>query len=199
MAYARNRIGGNWEETGGRFLETTDPATGEQIGRAPRSTAADVDRAVAAALAAFPAWSATARPAARGVPAARGRHPRGPQGGARAADDARDGQGEGGGAAATCRRPSTWPTSWRARAGGSTGTRRRRELPEQARDDAARGDRRVRADHALELPGRDPVVEVAAGAGLRQHRRHQAVRGDPGLRDGVRRVPRRGRLARRAS
>ncbi len=62
MAYARNRIGGNWEDSGARFLETTDPATGEKIGRAPLSTAADVDRAVAAALAAFPAWSATPAP-----------------------------------------------------------------------------------------------------------------------------------------
>ena len=62
MAYARNRIGGTWEDAGARFLETTDPATGEKIGRAPQSTAADVDRAVAAALAAFPGWSATPAP-----------------------------------------------------------------------------------------------------------------------------------------
>ena len=62
MAYARNRIGGTWEDAGARFLETTDPATGEKIGRAPKSTAADVDRAVAAALTAFPGWSATPAP-----------------------------------------------------------------------------------------------------------------------------------------
>ena len=62
MAYARNRIGGNWEDAGTRFLETTDPATGEKIGRAPSSTAADVERAVAAALAAFPAWSTMPAP-----------------------------------------------------------------------------------------------------------------------------------------
>jgi acyl-CoA reductase-like NAD-dependent aldehyde dehydrogenase len=62
MAYARNRIGGGWEEAGARSLETRDPASGEPIGRAPRSTAADVDRAVKAALAAFPAWAATPAP-----------------------------------------------------------------------------------------------------------------------------------------
>ncbi len=35
-----------------------NPATGEKIGEAPRCGAADVDRAVAAAAAAFPAWAA---------------------------------------------------------------------------------------------------------------------------------------------
>src|SRR4051812_49901408 len=34
-----------------------NPATGEPIAEAPLSTAADVDRAVAAARAAFPAWA----------------------------------------------------------------------------------------------------------------------------------------------
>ena len=50
MAYARNLVGGAWEEPGASALETTDPATGERVGRAPRSTKAVVDRAVKAAV-----------------------------------------------------------------------------------------------------------------------------------------------------
>ncbi len=43
----------------GAYLENVDPATGEAYGRVPASGAGDVDAAVAAAAAAFPAWSAT--------------------------------------------------------------------------------------------------------------------------------------------
>ena len=40
-------------------LPVTNPATGEEVGRAPRATRADLDAAVAAARAAYPAWRAT--------------------------------------------------------------------------------------------------------------------------------------------
>jgi aminomuconate-semialdehyde/2-hydroxymuconate-6-semialdehyde dehydrogenase len=43
----------------GDYLNVTEPATGEVYTRVPLSDAADVDRAVDAARAAFPAWSAT--------------------------------------------------------------------------------------------------------------------------------------------
>ncbi len=62
MAYARNLIGGTWEEPGKRTMDTFDPATGERIGAVPKSTAADVDRAVAAAADAFPRWSSLPAP-----------------------------------------------------------------------------------------------------------------------------------------
>ena len=42
----------------GATLKTLNPSTGEEIGVAPAADAADVDRAVSAARAAFPAWSA---------------------------------------------------------------------------------------------------------------------------------------------
>ncbi len=42
----------------GRWLDNTEPATGRTYGRIPRSDAADVAAAVAAAEAAFPTWSA---------------------------------------------------------------------------------------------------------------------------------------------
>ncbi|MGP4025908.1 aldehyde dehydrogenase family protein [Actinomadura sp. 3N407] len=58
-------IGGEWvPAAGGETIEVINPATGEPLGRVPRGSAADVDAAVRAATAAFPAWrdtSATAR------------------------------------------------------------------------------------------------------------------------------------------
>ena len=49
----------------GECFSVVDPSTGERIAQVPRSKAADVDRAVAAARAAFPGWRRTA-PADRG-------------------------------------------------------------------------------------------------------------------------------------
>ncbi|RBY82414.1 aldehyde dehydrogenase [Geodermatophilus sp. TF02-6] len=58
-------IGGDWvPAAGGQTIDVVNPATGEVLGRVPRGTAADVDVAVRAAEAAFPAWrdtNATAR------------------------------------------------------------------------------------------------------------------------------------------
>jgi 1-pyrroline dehydrogenase len=66
-SYTTNFIGGEWVEVGGgRTDAVVDPATGEVIAEVASSSAADVDRAVAAAAAAFPGWAATT-PAARAV------------------------------------------------------------------------------------------------------------------------------------
>ena len=55
-----NFIGGAWTPaTGSDSLRVTDPATSETLGHAPLSSRDDVDRAVRAAAAAFPAWRAT--------------------------------------------------------------------------------------------------------------------------------------------
>jgi len=58
-------IGGEWvPAVGGETIDVINPATGEVLARVPRGTAADVDNAVRAAEAAFPAWrdtNATAR------------------------------------------------------------------------------------------------------------------------------------------
>src|SRR5436305_10087702 len=43
----------------GRFGDVTNPATGQVIRTVPFADAADVDKAVKAAVAAFPAWRAT--------------------------------------------------------------------------------------------------------------------------------------------
>jgi malonate-semialdehyde dehydrogenase (acetylating)/methylmalonate-semialdehyde dehydrogenase len=55
-----NFIGGRWVPAStAESLEVRDPATGELLGATPLSGRADVDRAVAAARAAFPEWRAT--------------------------------------------------------------------------------------------------------------------------------------------
>jgi malonate-semialdehyde dehydrogenase (acetylating) / methylmalonate-semialdehyde dehydrogenase len=60
MREVRNYIGGRWEERNGQSTESVyDPATGEVVAETPLSTKEDVDRAVKAAEAVFPEWSAT--------------------------------------------------------------------------------------------------------------------------------------------
>jgi len=49
-------IGGQWSEPGSETFETLNPATGKPIARLTQASAAEVDRAVAAARAAQPAW-----------------------------------------------------------------------------------------------------------------------------------------------
>jgi aldehyde dehydrogenase (NAD+) len=64
-------IGGEWvPAVSGETIEVLDPATGEVLARVPRGTAADVDAAVTAAEAAFPAWRDTST-TARGALVAR--------------------------------------------------------------------------------------------------------------------------------
>jgi alpha-ketoglutaric semialdehyde dehydrogenase len=53
----QNYIGGEWvDAASGETFESTSPANGEAIGTFPRSSAEDVDRAVAAAKAAYEQW-----------------------------------------------------------------------------------------------------------------------------------------------
>ena len=55
----RNCIDGDWSEPAGPRLDVENPATGGVIATMPVSGAAEVDAAVRAAEAAFPAWAAT--------------------------------------------------------------------------------------------------------------------------------------------
>jgi betaine-aldehyde dehydrogenase/aminobutyraldehyde dehydrogenase len=52
----KNFIAGEWVESDGGTMEILNPATGEAIAEAQRSTEADVDRAVDAATKALPEW-----------------------------------------------------------------------------------------------------------------------------------------------
>ena len=55
-----NFIGGRWTKAQtAEFFDVHNPAVGDVIGRTPLSSAADVDAAVRAAAAAFPAWRDT--------------------------------------------------------------------------------------------------------------------------------------------
>lgn len=58
--YKNHYIGGEWvPSTGSGSIDVIDSATEEVIGKVPEGTAADVDKAVAAAKAAFETWSTT--------------------------------------------------------------------------------------------------------------------------------------------
>lgn len=60
MRVLENYINGEWvSSTGSTLLDVKNPATGEVLAKVPLSPADDVDAAVSAARAAFPAWSAT--------------------------------------------------------------------------------------------------------------------------------------------
>ncbi len=59
----RNAIGGEWVDAeSGETFESRSPATGEVLGVFPRSSAADVDRAVTVAAEAFAEWRLTPAP-----------------------------------------------------------------------------------------------------------------------------------------
>jgi aldehyde dehydrogenase (NAD+) len=59
--YDKHYIGGEWTPSSGKgSFDVTDASTEEVIGRVPAGDAADVDRAVRAAKAAFDGWSRTA-------------------------------------------------------------------------------------------------------------------------------------------
>jgi acyl-CoA reductase-like NAD-dependent aldehyde dehydrogenase len=57
-----NYINGEWVETGKTF-ENRNPATGELVGLHAKGSAGDIEKAVDAAAAAFPAWSSMPAPA----------------------------------------------------------------------------------------------------------------------------------------
>ena len=53
----KNFVGGEWvDAASGETMEVINPATGETVAEVPRCSAEDVDRAVAAANVALPAW-----------------------------------------------------------------------------------------------------------------------------------------------
>src|SRR5216117_4419725 len=57
MKTLRNYIGGEWvAPSSAEYLDLTNPATGEQLGKVPLSGVRDVDAAVAAAQAAYLKW-----------------------------------------------------------------------------------------------------------------------------------------------
>ena len=162
-------------------FENRNPAnTNDLIGSFPDSTTHDAEAAIAAAKHAYRIVASRAGAEARRDAVQGGADHRGAQGRVRARHDARDGQGARGNA--------------RRRAGSDRhDVLPRRRRPPPARPDRAVGaarqvrdvdppaDRRVLDDHAVEFPDGDSVVEDHPGAGLRQHRRVEAVGADAAL------------------
>ena len=93
----RNFIDGQWvaAESAETFDNRSPANQDDLLGRVPKSSAADVDRAVAAARAAFPHWRLVPAPKARRDFVQGGANFVGSQGGPRAHDDARDGEDPG--------------------------------------------------------------------------------------------------------
>ncbi len=181
-------LGGRWEAPAdGVYVPTTNPATEEPLAEVARAGAADVDRAVAAARAALPAW--------RALPALeRGKYvfriARLIQERARelAIVETLDG-----GKPIRESRDVDVPARRGALLllrglGGQARLRRRRPR--------GRADGRRRPDRAVELPAADGRVEARAGARLRQHRGAQAGRDDAADRAAARRDHPGGRAAR---
>ena len=195
-----NFVGGTWAESAsGETYEKRGPwRPSEPIGAFPASGEADVDRAVAAAKDAFPAWA--------GLPAA--------QRGAvlaRAADAvdrrveqiAQDMTLEMGKPIREARlEAARMAQILRFFAGEgyrSTGERFEQAATGSVVYTTRRPLGRRRADHAVELPGRHPRVEGRAGARVREHRRHEARPGGAADRPPPRRLLRGGGHSRPAS
>jgi aldehyde dehydrogenase (NAD+) len=60
--HVQNYIAGKWADATGEQLDSRDPANGELLATFRQTTIDEVDAAIAAAKAAFPAWKATPQP-----------------------------------------------------------------------------------------------------------------------------------------
>ncbi len=188
-----NHIGGRSVDAADAVFELVNPARRDEVlGEFPRSGAAEVDAAVAAARAALPAWRSTPWPArgeiilragllleerkeemARLMTREMGKVL------LEARGDVQEGVDMAKYIAGEARRPY-----------GET-------VPSELRDKWAMTMRQplgvVGDHHPLELPGRHPHLEALPRAARRQHRRLQAGGGHPALRPSPRRDPRGGR------
>ncbi len=157
------------------MIDVVEPATAEVMASIPRAGVEETDAAVERARAPSPPGATSRRPIARSCCTGLANALEAARGGAGGAGGAQRGQadrrrarrdGDGGGHLPLLRR--------RARAADRQddpgGGRRRHDVPRAAR--------RRRADHALELPAHDRVLEGRAGARGRQHGRAQAGRAD---------------------
>ena len=191
LPFSANFIGGRWVDCardGAR--RRLNPATGEVIAKAPLSTRADVDAAVAAAKAAFPAWRATpVAERARAMFAFKNRA----RGALRRARPHRDDR-----ARQDARRVA------RLRAAGIENVEVACGMPSlmmgSGLEDIARGHRlrrpppadgRLRRDRAVQLPGHGAALVPAVRDRDRQHVRREAVRAGAALAEAHLRAPRR--------
>ena len=194
MLMFNNLIDGEWLSDGARSPNINPSDTNDVVGEAVRGTRAQADAAVAAAKAAFPAWSRSTpqvrydilKKASDEILAPQGRTR--PPAVARGRQDLPEGIGEAARAGPDLRvLRRRMPAHGRREARLGAARHRRRGHPRSAR--------RHRPDHAVEFPDRDSGLEDRAGAGLRQHRGDQAGRSGAGLDLGAGRYPASRRLA----
>ena len=186
----RAYVDGAWVEADSKQrLDVDNPADGNVLGSIPDMGRAETKRAIAAAEAALPAW--------RGLPAKeRSKILRKWYDLIMAnVEDLAQLMTAGAGQAArrVARRDRVRGVVHRVvRRGGQARLRRRDPEPHQrpAPDRAEAADRRVRRDHAVELPQRDDHTQGRAGARRRLHLRAQARRADAVLGAGAGRAGR---------
>ena len=188
--YDKLYIDGSWvAPAGSDTLEVIDSTTEEVFATIPAGVPADIDRAVAAAKAAFPAWSEEPAPERGKLLLPRRRGARGPTRRDRRRHHARGRHAQG-----VSRPRSRW----------APGSRRSRPRPSSRRRSSSRtrsnGPRRPRADrrrrlhHAVELPAQPDRRQGRVRVGRRLHRRAEAVGGRAGQRVHPRRDHRRHRV-----
>ena len=178
-------------------FESLNPSTGEVIETFPRSTAADVDRAVATARAAWEDWRLVPAPERGNIlfRFAQLLEQRKPELSDLMTREMGKVKAEAGGDVQEAIDMSYYMGGEGRRLFGQT-------TPSELRDKFMMSVRMpvgvVGRDHAVELPDRDPRVEAVPGARLRQHRRAQAGGGHAAARAAVRRPALRGGTAARA-
>ena len=170
-------VGGEWvAPLAVETIDVVNPYTEEVIGRIPAAGADDVDRAVAAARAAFPGWAAT-------PPAERAAY---------LAAIAEKLSERGDELAVTISAELGMPIGLSRLIQVGLPTMTFASMPGAARGARGRGDRQLarrpraarrrRGDHAVELPAAPDRGQGRAGARRRLHRRAQAVRGHAAVR-----------------
>ena len=150
---------------GDQTMPVLNPATEEVLAQCPRASKDQLDKAVAAAKAAFPAWAATPIEERRKLVDQDGRRDRSQCRRTGAPADQRTGQAAGGRHRRSDGHGRLLPLSRLARPAdaGDRGLRRPqgRGLSPPAR--------RRRRHHSLELSAADPQLQAAVGAARRQH------------------------------
>ena len=168
----KNFIDGEWVGAA-RTTKNINPATGESLGEVVVSGKEEAERAIAAAKRALPAWRRTPAPR-RGEMLARAAvemiKRKDELARALTLEEGKT-LGESLGEVQKAINNLEFQSGEGRRLNGETGA-----VGAAVDDvlDAARAARRRGADHAVELPGRDPDLEARAGADLRQHGGAQA-------------------------
>ena len=160
-----NYVGGAWvpSASGETYSKVNPMRPSEATGEYSASSAADAEAAVTAAAGAFDGWAGLPMARRAGYLDRRRHRARAAHRGAGARHDARDGQAVARGARRgrsrradpAVRRERGVPLGGRALRAGGDG---------RAGLDPPAARRRRRADHALELPVRDPGLEARAGS-----------------------------------